>query len=82
MRKANILNKLFNGRALSQEVKAELKKLFNDNPNTNNQLILNEMSFINNDIDNTINILRQSYTNNNSFKSYITVLAVILVATE
>ena len=35
------------------------------------------MSFINNDIDNTINILRQSYTNNNSFKSYINVLAVI-----
>ena len=77
LRKANILNKLFNGKALSQEVKAELKKLLNDNPNTNNQLILNEMSFIYNDIDNTINILRQSYTNNNSFKSYITVLAVI-----
>ena len=35
------------------------------------------MSFINIDIDNTINILRQSYTNNNSFKSYIIVLAVI-----
>ena len=77
LRKANILNKLFNGKALSQEVKAELKKLLNDNPNTKNQLILNEMSFIYNDIDNTINILRQSYTNNNSFKSYITVLAVI-----
>lgn len=77
LRKANILNKLFNGKALSQEVKAELKKLLNDNPNTNNQLILNEMSFINNDIDNTINILRQSYINNNSFKSYINVLAVI-----
>jgi hypothetical protein len=77
LRKANILNKLFNGKALSQEVKAELKKLLNDNPNTNNQLILNEMSFIYNDIDNTINILRQSYTNNNSFKSYINVLAVI-----
>ncbi len=75
--KANILNKFFNGKALSREVKADLKKLLNDNPNTNYQFILNEMSFLNNDIDNTINILRQSYTNNNSFKSYITVLAVI-----
>lgn len=75
--KSNLLNKLFNDRPLPQPVKAELKKLLNDNPDLNKSIILNEMSFINNDIDNTINIIRQSYINDNSFKTYINVLAVI-----
>lgn len=77
LRKADILNRLFNNRTLSQPIKAELKKLLNDNPELNKSIIFNEMSFIINDIDNTVNIIRQSYINDSSFKSYINVLAVI-----
>ena len=76
IRKADIINRLFNNQSLPQPVKAELKKLLNDNKNIDKSIILNEMKYINN-VDETINILRQSYKNDNSFKSYINILAVI-----
>jgi len=75
--KANTINKIFKNKPLPQEVKAELRKLLNDNTNINEPLILAEMSYINNDIEPTIQTLRTLYTNDNSFKSYINVLAVI-----
>jgi len=77
IRKADILNRLFNGRSLPQPVKAELRKLLNDNKNLDKSLIFDEMKFIIDDVDNTVNIIRQSYKNNSSFKSYINILAVI-----
>ena len=77
IRKADILNRLFNNRSLPAPVKAELKKLLNDNKTLDKSKIFNEMSFIINDIDNTINTIRQSYINDKSFKSYINVLAVL-----
>ena len=43
--KANIINKLFNNRNLPADVKAELRKLLNDNKNINENLILNEMNY-------------------------------------
>ena len=52
--KADILQRLFTEKTLSQGVKAELRKLFNDNTNINELLILNEMTYINNDIEPTI----------------------------
>ena len=75
--KANIINKLFNKRNLPAEVKAELRKLLNDNKNINEDLILDEMNYINNNIDITIDKLRTHYINNNSFKAYINILTVI-----
>ena len=62
---------------LSEQVKAELRKLLNDNTKINELLILNEMTYINNDIEPTIAKLREHYKNDNSFKSYINILAVI-----
>lgn len=75
--KANIINKLFNKRNLPAEVKAELKKLFNDNNNINEELILKEMNYIRNNIGDTIDKLRNHYKNDNSFKAYTNALTVI-----
>lgn len=77
MSKANVINNIFNKRNLSAEVKAELKKLFNDSNNINENVILNEMNYINNNIENTIDILRKHYNNDNTFKGYIIVLTNI-----
>jgi hypothetical protein len=46
---------------LPAEVKAELRKLLNDNRNINEELILNEMNYINDNIGNTIDQLRTHY---------------------
>ena len=75
--KANILNKLFNHRYLPAEVKAELRKLLNDNKNIDENLILNEMDYINDNISDTIKRIRNRYKNDNSFKAYTNILTVI-----
>ena len=75
--KANIINKIFNKKSLSQEAKGEIRKLLNDNKDINENLILNEMKYINNDIEPTINALRTHYKNDNTFKAYINILVVI-----
>ena len=77
IRKANILNLFFKEKDLSQPVKRELKKLLNDNPNINERLILDEMDYLEKDVEETINKLRNKYKNDNSFKSYINILSVI-----
>jgi hypothetical protein len=75
--KANIIHRIFKNKPLSQEVKAELKKLLNDNPNINEPLILAEMDYIKKDIESTIQALRTHYKNDNSFKNYMNILVVI-----
>ena len=75
--KANIINKLFNNRNLPADVKAELRKLSNDNKNIDENLILNEMNYTNDNISDTINTLRSHYKNDNTFKAYTYVLTVI-----
>lgn len=79
LKKANIINKFFNKRNLPEDVKAELRKLFNDDENIDEELILNELNYINNekDIKDTINKLRTKYKNDNSFKTYLIILTVI-----
>jgi hypothetical protein len=77
LKKADIIQKIFIKKSLSQEVKAEIRKLLNDNKTINEELILNEMTYINNDIEPTINALREHYKNDNSFKSYVNILVVI-----
>ena len=77
IKKADIINRFFIKKSLSQEVKRELTKLFNDNINIDETLILDEMSYINNTIEPTINKLRAHYKNDNTLKGYINVLTVI-----
>lgn len=77
LKKADILNRFFIKQTLSQEVKREITKLLNDNPNIDEKLILDEMIYINNNIEPTINTLREKYKNDNTLKSYINVLSVI-----
>lgn len=77
LKKADILQRLFTGNKLSQNTKNELKKLLNDNRNLNEKLILDEMTYIKNDIEPTIEKLREHYKNDNSFKGYLLTLTVI-----
>ena len=75
--KANKINVIFKNRKLPQPVQAELKKLFNDNPNLNLDLILSEMDYLNDDIKTTIDKLREYYPNDNTLKSNTNILSVI-----
>ena len=56
-----MLNKHFHKRPLQQPEKDELKKWLNDNKSLNQDLIINEMGFLNNDIENTIHTIRHIY---------------------
>ena len=51
--------------------------MLNDNKNIDENLILNEMNYINDNISDTINTLRSHYKKDNTFKAYINVLTVI-----
>lgn len=75
--KADLLQRFFVDKKLTLELKNELKKLLNDNPNLNEKLILDEMPYINNNIEPTIEKLREKYQNDNSFKGYLLTLTVI-----
>ena len=77
LRKADIINRIFLKKSLSPQVKAEITKLLNDNKNIDENLLLNEMKYIKNDIEPTINALREHYKNDNTFRSYINILTVI-----
>ena len=75
--KATKINVIFKNRKLPQPVQAELKNLFNDNPNLNLDLILGEMDYLNDDIKTTIDKLREYYPNYNTFKAHTNILSVI-----
>jgi len=75
--KVNIVNKLINDKPLTDNIKEELFNLIN-NKSFNKKLILNEMNYLNYDkIDYVINILRNKYINDNTYKSYIQSLVII-----
>lgn len=77
LNKVNILQRIFDMPALTLKAKNELKKLFNDNPDIDEKLLLEEMPYINNDINTTIEFLRETYPNDNSFKGYLLTLTTI-----
>ena len=55
-----------------------MRKLLNDNKNIDENLILNEMNYINDNISDTINTLRtHNNKNDNTFKAYTNILKVI-----
>lgn len=74
--KTNLINKLFIKKSLSQEATEEIRKLLNNN-DFNEDLILSQMTYINNDIEPTIQALRKHYKNDNTFRNYINILVVI-----
>ena len=77
MKKADMIQRIFVNKSLSQELKAELRKLFNDNQSINEPFILNEMAYVNDDIEPTIHKLRAHYKNDNTFRGHLNVLTVI-----
>lgn len=74
--KSNIIHRIFTNKTLSKSLKVQLINLFNNN-DFNEDLILSQMPYINNDIEPTINTLRTQYKNDNTFKNYINILVVI-----
>jgi hypothetical protein len=78
LKKTNILNKLLKGRELSPIIKEELRKLLSASltPEGNIQIIINEMDYLK-DTTSTINKIKIKYPNENTFKTYINILAVI-----
>lgn len=77
IKKANIIHKILKNKNLSQNVKNEIYNLLIDNDNINEKLILDEMDYINDDIDKSIYQLRDHYKNDNTFKNYLNILVVI-----
>ena len=75
--KINIIHKLLTDKALTPKLKAEITKLLNDN-DFNEEYIKSNMTYITDDIDKTINIIRDKYKSDNSFKAYLTSLTVVL----
>jgi len=73
--KANIVHRLFTQKNLSPELEQELLNLFNDE-DIDETFIINNMDYLK-DIEPTIETLRANYSNDNSFKSFLTVLSVI-----
>jgi hypothetical protein len=74
--KFNIIHRIFTNKTLSKSLKVQLINLFNNN-DFNEDLILSQMPYINNDIEPTINTLREKYKNDNTFKTYLNILVVI-----
>lgn len=74
--KCNIIHRIFTTKTISKSLKVQLINLFNNN-DFNEDLILSQMPYINNDIEPTINTLRTHYKNDNTFKTYLNILVVI-----
>lgn len=74
--KSNIIHRIFTNKILSKSLKVQLINLLNNN-DFNEDLILSQMPYINNDIEPTINRLRTEYKNDNTFRTYINILVVI-----
>lgn len=74
--KSNIIHRIFTNKTLSKSLKVQLINLLNNN-DFNEDLILSQMTYINNNIEPTINTLRTQYKNDNTFRNYINILVVI-----
>ena len=75
MAKADIIHRLLTGSSLSPQLETELYNLFHDK-DIDEKFIIDNMNYLI-DIEPTIQTLRANYYNDNSFKSYLTVLTVI-----
>lgn len=76
LRKINIIHKLITYNPLSIKLKSEINNLINNN-DFSEDYIINNMPYLN-DIEKTITTIRNKYPADNSFKSYLVPLAVVL----
>lgn len=74
--KLNILHKHFTSTPLNAKLKSEISKMLNDNDFVEDYIITN-MNYLQK-IEDTIQSLRQKYPKDNSFKSYLNPLTVVL----
>ena len=74
--KLNIINKLMVGNPLSSNTKKELLKLL-DSKIFDENLLMSAMPYLN-DVDQVIKALREKYSNDNTFTSYLTAYTVVL----
>lgn len=74
--KTNAIHKKLLNKQLPEVVREELKKLFN-NKEFDEKIIIDEFTYINNDIKNTVIQLRKLYQNDNTFRGYINVIGII-----
>jgi len=74
--KCNVIHRIFTKKTISKSLKVELINLLNNN-DFNEDLILSQMPYMNNDIETTIKTLRDYYKNDNTFKNYLNILVVI-----
>ena len=77
LRQIKIIHKKFKDKDLSGEVKAELRKLFNNNPNIDEVKIISEMEYLN-DAELILSTIKEHYKNPNSFKTYLNIIVVVL----
>lgn len=76
LKKSAVIHRLFKKKDLSAELKEELKKLFNNDDNINEALILTEMDYLKN-ADDILKRLTEYYKSPNSLKSYLNIIVVI-----
>lgn len=76
IKKLNIIHKRLTTKPFNTKLKSEINKIINDN-DYNEDLIKTDMIYLE-DIENTINLLRDHYKNDNSLRSYLVALTVLL----
>lgn len=76
IKKLNIIHKHLLNKPLDAKLKDELNKLINNNE-YDEKYILSNMPYLD-DVDKLINDIRAKYPNDNSFKSYLSPLTVVL----
>ena len=76
MSKLNLINKLLTGKALSSDVKKELLKLLNSKV-FDEKMLFDKMTYLD-DVEKVIIALREKYSNDNTFNSYLIAYTVVL----
>lgn len=73
LRKADIIQRLFKSKSLTANIKNELKKMLNDNPDIDEDKIIDEMDYLY-DPNLIISTLKKQYPKSTSFKSYLNII--------
>ena len=75
MSKLNLINKLMTGAAFTGDVKREILKLLNSKV-FDEKMLFDKMGYLD-DVEKVINALRQKYSNDNTFNSYLIAYTVV-----
>ena len=74
--KLNLINKLMTGKAFTGDIKTEILKVLKSKP-FNEEKLFDEMDYLD-DVEKVINALREKYSNDNTFNSYLIAYTVLL----